>query len=124
MCVKHGVCTYTVHTCKCMCLCVGCVCDTFIYGSPLQQAQLIESGQQPLNSRSDGEAYTLFTVNSERASPIEVKVKANGVTMTMELDTGAVVSVIGEHTYLSTWPHNPHPFNHPQLSYTHTMEKN
>ena len=91
---------------------------------PLQQAQLIESGQQPLNSRSDGEAYTLFTVNSERASPIEVKVRTNGVPMTMELDTGAVVSVIGEHTYLSTWPHNPHPFNHPQLSYTHRVEKN
>ena len=27
----------------------------------------------------------------------------------MELDTGTVVSVIGEHTYLSTWPHNPPP---------------
>jgi len=76
---------------------------------PLQQTQLIESEQQPRNSRNDGEAYTLFTVNSERASPIEVKVRANGVPMTMELDTGAVVSVIGENTYLSTWPHDPPP---------------
>ena len=26
--------------------------------------------------------------------------------MTMELDTGAAVSVISEHTYHSTWPHD------------------
>ena len=29
--------------------------------------------------------------------------------MTMDLDTGAVVSVIGDQTYLCTWPHNPPP---------------
>jgi len=63
---------------------------------------LIKSGQQLRNSQSDGEAYILFTVNSEQPIPVEVKVRANGLPMTMELDTGAVVSVIGEHTYLST----------------------
>jgi len=46
-------------------------------------------------------------------------VRANGVPMTMELDTGAVVSVIGEHTYLFTWPHNS-PFLQPSTIDLHT----
>ena len=34
------------------------------------------------------------------------QVSVDGVPMTMELDTGAAVSVISEHTYHSTWPHD------------------
>ena len=45
-------------------------------------------------------------MNSQRANPIEVSVTVDGVPMTMQLDTGATVSVISEHTYHSTWPHN------------------
>ena len=55
---------------------------------------------------SEQRGYTLFPVNSQRANPIEVSVTMDEVPMTIELDTGAVVSVISEHTYHSTWPHD------------------
>ena len=48
----------------------------------------------------------LFPVNSQRANPIEVSVTVERVLIAMELDTGAAVSVISEHTYHSTWPHD------------------
>ena len=73
-------------------------------GKQLQQMHALES--ETHSPTSEQETYTLFPVNSQRASPIEVSVTVDGVPMTMELDTGAAVSVISEHTYHSTWPHD------------------
>ena len=73
-------------------------------GKQPQQTHVLES--ETHSPTSEQETYTLFPVNSQRASPIEVSVTVDGVPMTMELDTGAAVSVISEHTYHSTWPHD------------------
>ncbi len=64
-------------------------------------------GHSPANQEGDREAYTLFAINTQRVNPIEVELTVNGVDMTMELDTGAAVSVIGKQTYRSTWPSAP-----------------
>ena len=65
-------------------------------GKQPQPTHALES--ETSSSASEQQAYTLFPVNSQ--------VSVDGVPMTMELDTGAAVSVISEHTYHSTWPHN------------------
>ncbi len=54
-----------------------------------QQTHLLEcEGHSPANQEGDREAHTLFTINTQRVNPIEVKLTVNGVDMTMELDTG------------------------------------
>ena len=65
-------------------------------GKQPQPTHALES--ETSSSASEQQAYTLFPVNSQ--------VSVDGVPMTMELDTGAAVSVISEHTYHSTWPHD------------------
>ena len=45
-------------------------------------------------------AYTLFTVQGRTGDPIMVDVTVNSVPVTMELDTGASVSVLSNSTYL------------------------
>ena len=48
--------------------------------------------------------YTLFQLTEKRdGDPIFVTVQAKNKDLTMELDTGAALSVISESTYLSTW---------------------
>ena len=46
------------------------------------------------------DAYTLFTVQGRTGDPIMVDVSLNLVPVTMELDTGASVSVLSNSTYL------------------------
>ena len=65
-------------------------------GKQLQQTHALES--ETSSSASEQQACTLFPVNSQ--------VSVDGIPMTMELDTGAYISVISEHTYHSTWPHD------------------
>ena len=73
-------------------------------GKQPQQTHALES--ETRGPTSEQETYTLFPVNSQRASPIEVSVTVDGVPMTMKLDTGVAVSVISEHSYHSTSPHD------------------
>ena len=47
--------------------------------------------------------YTLFNMNTNRVKPIQVTVNVNGVDITMEVDTGASVSIISESTYRKYW---------------------
>ena len=51
----------------------------------------------------------MFQLSSERVDPIMVSVHANNKDLTMELDTGAALSVISESTYLSTWSPTERP---------------
>ena len=49
--------------------------------------------------------YSLFhTQGQSSAAPIQVTLAVNGVNMTMELDTGATLSVISEETYHKLFP--------------------
>ena len=47
--------------------------------------------------------YTLFNMNSNRVKPIQVTVNVNGADITMEVDTGASVSIISEAAYRKYW---------------------
>ena len=76
------------------------------------QAHAVEGeGEQPQLQAvsSDPESYTLYPVQSQRVHPIEVQAKVNGACMTMELDTGASLTIISEQTYRKTWPQDTPP---------------
>ncbi len=49
-------------------------------------------------SDSSGEEYRIHKVEDHSFAPIEVQIVVNGHTLTMELDTGAAVSVISDKT--------------------------
>ena len=49
--------------------------------------------------------YSLFhTQSSNRSPPILITLKVNGADLTMELDTGATLSLISEQTYKKIIP--------------------
>ena len=48
--------------------------------------------------------YTLFHLKEKLVKPLTVTINVNGTALTMEVDTGAAVSVISELSYKSTWP--------------------
>ena len=54
-----------------------------------QQTHALES--ETHSPTGEQETYTLFPVNSQRASPIEVSVTVDRVPLMMELDTGAAI---------------------------------
>eukprot|EP00731_Ephydatia_muelleri_P012745 Em0007g55a len=54
--------------------------------------------------RRPKDTYTLFTVAGDRSrAPLTQKVKLDGADLMMEVDTGAVASVISEETYRQLW---------------------
>ena len=67
-----------------------------------QRTHLLEGGEKEPHT---AESYTLFPVQSQRVSPIQVKMRVKSVEIVMELDTGAALSVISEQTYWRMWPH-------------------
>ena len=48
--------------------------------------------------------YPMYTVNSPTARPMTVEVQLNDVPVTMEIDTGATLSIMSKSTYQTTWP--------------------
>ena len=67
--------------------------------------------------------YSLFhTQSSNRSPPITLKV--NGADLTMELDTGATLSLISENTYKKIFPVEtaPHILNSKAQLKTYTGE--
>ena len=53
--------------------------------------------------------YTLFPVKDAKSSPLQTTVKLDGHSVTMEIDTGASVSLISEATFRKIWgPQPPH----------------
>ena len=53
--------------------------------------------------------YEMFPLTAPKPDPLMVFVRVNEVELSMEIDTGASISIISEKTYLSTWPDEPHP---------------
>ena len=54
---------------------------------------------RPLDMEAtSGEEYHLYRLNEHSSEPINVTVTINGKQLTMELDTGAAVSIISDHT--------------------------
>ena len=51
--------------------------------------------------------YSLFRCSRDRRAPIKVDVKLDDRPISMELDTGAALSVCGEQIFRQLWPTNP-----------------
>ena len=54
---------------------------------------------------SSGEDYHLHKMGTQSSPPVEVDVVVNGTSLTMEVDTGAAVSIISEKTRRALLPH-------------------
>jgi len=57
-----------------------------------------------MDASVDAEEYSLYYSTSNKLRPLEVSLRVNQVDMTMEVDTGATLSVISEQTYSHLWP--------------------
>lgn len=53
--------------------------------------------------------YNMFAVFSSPASPFTVQVELQGAPLTMEIDTGAALSLISKATYSQLWPEQEAP---------------
>ena len=58
------------------------------------------------DSQGEEESYALFKLSSPRAEPIHVTMTMDEAEVTMEVDTGASISVMSEHTFRDTWKGN------------------
>ena len=56
--------------------------------------------------------YPLYVVGTDRVAPYTAAVQINGVDLTMEIDTGAAVSLISESTYTQLRPDGGNPELH------------
>ena len=66
----------------------------------------IHSDKQATDTEgSSGEEYQLHHVGVRSSHPVEVQVTVNGKQLTMEVDTGAALSIISESTRKAVFPH-------------------
>ena len=56
---------------------------------------------------SDEDLHTIFTCKGDARATLQETVSVNGIPLTMEIDTGAVVSVVGSGFYEKCLPHVP-----------------
>ena len=63
-----------------------------------EKANLVQEEDTPTENEQ-GSEYTLFHVRAGPAKPYRVVVKINRKTLSMEVDTGASVSVVGKETF-------------------------
>ena len=76
---------------------------------------LHEEKQVTENTNSEAEEFPLFKFNEPSSNPIEIQVKINDQSLTMEVDTGAAVSIISNSTRKKLFPH----LKLQPVSYTH-----
>ena len=48
--------------------------------------------------------YPMYTIKSATAQPISAELLLNDAPVTMEIDTGATLSIMSKQKYLATWP--------------------
>ena len=80
-----------------------------------------EPGSQLVNDES--QLYGLFKVTTPQVSPIEVKLQVNEVDTTMEVDTGAALSVMSNKKYQQLCKGHGPPFNRPISDSRPTLER-
>ena len=78
-------------------------------GRKLQCSHSLEGGEVEPHT---AELYILSPVQSQRVSPIQVKMRVNSV-----VDTVAALSVISEQTYQKMWPHGAPELEPSTVSY-------
>ena len=74
--------------------------------SEVKSLQETDSSQQEFQTDSSHQEYSLFAVNSKYASrnPIEVELVLDGRPVSMEVDTGASLSLVSKSTFEQLWP--------------------
>ena len=71
-----------------------------------QSVRYMEAGDQPPNNQDD--EFKLFQISQEKPEPsITLPVKVNGEDCSMELDTGASVSIMSEEAWKKRFPKAP-----------------
>ena len=65
---------------------------------PARRAHYLEEEEQDPQEEGDG-VYSLFALKSDACEPIIKNVTVSGVSVEMELDTGAAYTVIIQMTY-------------------------
>ena len=84
-------------------------------GTPRRQVEQTPQGPDQANCLDDEgeeveeEAYAIFNLPTKKKpsaslKPLRVTVLADGLTLELEVDTGASVSIINEKVYHDTWP--------------------
>ena len=68
-----------------------------------QTNQSQEQGQGEANDDQVFGEYSLFNVKDIKNSPMQITVCINGAELTMEVDTGATLSIISQRTYERLW---------------------
>ena len=65
---------------------------------PSRNVQFVDQAETPTKNE-----YPLFTLTVSQTTPIVVPVEINHKRVSMELDTGAAVSLVSEETYNQHW---------------------
>ena len=71
---------------------------------PRRQQTNLLTDDFPEDAAETDPVYSLFTVSHRSAKPLRVDVELNQTPLSMEVDTGASVSVISRDTYKKLWP--------------------
>ena len=69
-----------------------------------EKTHQIQTGEQSTNRESSSDEYPIFKLDERSSNPIAVPLLVNGKQLTMELDTGAAVSIISEATRKELFP--------------------
>ena len=77
--------------------------------------QVIEAIEDSHNEGLEDSTYSLHKMTSRKCDPIMTMVTANGVELKMEVDTGALDSIISEYIYNKLWTHNMSPLQETTL---------
>ncbi|XP_062374782.1 uncharacterized protein K02A2.6-like [Sardina pilchardus] len=70
---------------------------------PNRSAHRLQGDEPEEEEESSFDMFNLHVISQSRAEPIYVALKVNGTDLKMEVDTGASVSVISQHSYHNLW---------------------
>ena len=59
---------------------------------------------EEIETTDEQSTHTLFNVATNACKPLQVTIKANNIDLTMEVDTGASMSLISNATFQKLWP--------------------
>ena len=73
------------------------------------KAQNSTHHMEEVETTDEQSTYTLFNVTTNACKPLQVTVKVNDTDLTMEVDTGASMSLISNATFQKLWPAQSSP---------------
>ena len=61
-----------------------------------ERTKWVETDQNPDSDEEPDEEFTIYHIDQESPRPIRVELQLNGKPFTLEVDTGATVSIVSE----------------------------